>query len=81
MPAEKIVNAVSQESAVDKPLIIDLGKQRRKRIKRLRRGEGPLMERIDEAIEDLKAAGKIPANACPVIVIVKQKKRNRGWLL
>jgi hypothetical protein len=56
------------------PIVIDLGKKSRKRIKALRRGEGALLEEVIDAIEELKKAGTVSASAQPVIVIVRQKR-------
>jgi hypothetical protein len=63
------------------PIVLDLGKQRRKRVKQLRRGEGRLMDEINASIEELRTAGAIGADAQPVVVIVRQKPRGlRGGL-
>ncbi|MBI4861526.1 MAG: hypothetical protein HY815_14885 [Candidatus Riflebacteria bacterium] len=57
------------------PILIDLGKKRRRSIKRLRRGKGRLMENISETIEELRESGKIAADARPVIVLVRERRR------
>jgi len=57
------------------PVIIDLGKHRRKRFKGLRKGKGRLLEEVSGCLEELKAAGTISANAQPVIVVVREKRR------
>ena len=57
------------------PVVLDLGKQRRKRIKELRRGEGRLMDEINASIEELRTAGALGPNAQPVVVVVRQKRR------
>ena len=63
------------------PVVIDLGKQRRKRIKELRRGEGKLMDEINASIEELRTAGALGADVQPVVVVVRQKRRKmRGGL-
>lgn len=56
-------------------VMIDLGKQTRKKVKRLRRGEGPLLEEVINSIEGLRSEGKVSASAQPVIVIVERKQR------
>jgi hypothetical protein len=61
--------------------VLDLGKQRRKRIKELRRGEGKLMDEINASIEELRTAGALGADTQPVVVVVRQKRRKmRGGL-
>lgn len=67
----------AQEPAANTPVVIDLGKKSRKRVRALRRGEGPLLEEVGAAIEELKAAGTVSASAQPLIVVVRQKPRNK----
>lgn len=58
------------------PIIIDMGKKKRRQVRKLRKGrECSLMDRIKDAIEEGIAAKAIPANAQPVIVVVKEKKK------
>lgn len=63
--------------AMREPVIIDLGRHKRKRVRRLRRGRGRLMADVVDAVEDLREAGRIDADAQPVIAIVRQKRRRR----
>jgi len=62
------------------PVVLDLGKQRRKRVKQLRRGEGRLMEEVNASIEELRTAGAIAADAQPVVIIVREKRRKTRGL-
>jgi hypothetical protein len=57
------------------PVVLDLGKQRRKQIKQLRRGEGRLLDDINGAIEELRTVGTIGAVSQPVVIIVREKRR------
>jgi Family of unknown function (DUF6200) len=58
------------------PIIIDMGKKKRRQVRKLRKGkEGSLMDRVRDALEEAIAAKAIPANAQPVIVVVKEKKK------
>jgi hypothetical protein len=63
------------------PVIIDLGKQRRKRIKGLRKGKGRLLDEVNGCLDELKAAGTISSSAQPVIVVVRQKRRRLTSLI
>ena len=63
------------------PVIIDLGKQRRKRIKDLRRGTGRLADEINGCVEELKAAGTLASGAQTVVVVVREKRRRMSSLL
>jgi Family of unknown function (DUF6200) len=64
------------------PVIVDLGKHRRKAIKNLRQGQGKLMAEVSKCIQDLQAAGTVSSSAQPVVIIVREKRRKRAlWPL
>ena len=63
------------------PLIVDLGRKRRKLVKRLRRGEGKLLEDVMRCIQDLKDNGAITGAAQPVIVVVRERSKRSGSIL
>lgn len=77
MAAPKTAPAKEPESAPEgkDTVIVDLGKHRRKRIRRLRKGRGRLFDDVQDTIEDLKSDGSIDADAQTVVVIVRQKSR------
>ena len=54
-------------------VIVDMGKQDRKRIKRLRKGRGKLMGKIENIVSDLAEDEIVPEDAAVVVVIVKEK--------
>ena len=54
-------------------IIVDIGSKKKGQIKRLRKGEGELMDEVDQCIQELRASGKIDGAAQPVILIVKEK--------
>ena len=71
---------VAAEEGPREPVIIDLGRHKRKRVRRLRRGRGRLMGRVLDAVEDLGEDGAIDPNANTVIVIVRQKRtKGKNW--
>jgi len=57
------------------PIVLDLGKQRKKRVKELRRGEGRLMNEVNASIEELRTAGALAADVQAVVVVVREKRR------
>ena len=71
--AEPIRTTDTPERAA--PVVLDLGKQRRKQIKQLRRGEGRLLDDINGAIEELRTVGTLGASTQPVVIIVREKRR------
>ena len=63
------------------PIVVDIGKQRRKRVKQLRKGGGKLMDEVHAAIGELRRSGSISGSAQPVIVIVRERPRKmRGFM-
>ncbi len=58
-------------------VILDLGKQKRKKVKRMRKGRGGLMGEVQEAVDNLRANGAVDAAASPVIVIVREKAKKK----
>jgi len=74
-------SAHSQVASTPSPILLDLGKQRRKRIKQLRRGAGKLMDEINASISELQKAGTIGPTTQPVVVVVRQKRRRARGLL
>lgn len=70
------------------PIIIDLGKEKRKRIKDLKRGRGKLMAEVARVMSETQMSLGSEADGkefIPVVLIYKQKKRrkrgNRGLAL
>ncbi len=59
-------------------ILLDFGTKSKKKVKRLRKGRGPLMARLNESIEDFKRDETISPNSQVVVVIVKQRKKRRG---
>ena len=62
------------------PLIIDLGKASRKKVKKLKESKGPLIHEVEDAIgETLKRLGKEieGKRILRVVVIVEKKPRKR----
>lgn len=68
------------------PVILDLGKKRRKAIRRLKRGQGSLVEDVHAAVEQVRAGlgedGKTK-EILPVVLIYRRKvkRRRKGGLL
>jgi hypothetical protein len=62
------------------PLIVELGRRKGKQIRGLRKGEGPLMDELMSALDQLRADGRLAAGSTPVAVVVKQKSSCRSIL-
>jgi Family of unknown function (DUF6200) len=63
----------------DAPVIVDLGKQRKKLVKALRRGSGELMDEVQAAVGEIQRAGRISAQAQPVIVVVVERPSKKKF--
>lgn len=65
---------------VYQPIIIDLGKKRRKRIKQLKRGRGKLMNEVHYVIEEVQAdLGKEAEGKefIPIVMIYRRRRRRK----
>lgn len=62
----------------DNPLVVELGRKKPKQIKKLRKGEGPLMDDVLQLLDGLRSEGRLAAGATPVVMVVKQKRRRRS---
>jgi hypothetical protein len=58
---------------IEKLIVIDLGKHRKGRIKKLREGRGALMDEVKQTLDELRASGTIAGNVQPVVLVVKEK--------
>lgn len=61
------------------PVIIDIGKRKRSQVKKLRKGRGKLLDRVQDVLADMTTEGTITANQ-PVIVVVREKQKRGGGL-
>ncbi|HET6898973.1 MAG TPA: hypothetical protein VFK70_11515 [Vicinamibacteria bacterium] len=66
----------SSPAGPSSPVVADLGSRSRKAIKKLRKGEGPLLEDVEKLVAQLKADRAVAAGAQPVVVIVKERRRS-----
>lgn len=72
---ERTPSATAAASEMPAPIYIDLGRQRKKHIKRLRRGEGKLAVAVQETIAQLQAAGH---GTAPVVIICEVKPKENA---
>jgi hypothetical protein len=74
-PAKPATRATAPQGAIT---IVDLGRRSKKQIKRLRKGEGRLLDRVEQTVDQLKADNEIGASSEVVVVVVKQKDKRKG---
>ena len=53
-------------------VVVDLGKKKRKQVKKLRRGEGPLMDKVQEVVAALREDGT--SNPGDTVVVVVERR-------
>ena len=74
---------MQQPAEADRPIVIDLGKRKRKRIKQLKQGRGPLVADVDATMAELvrqmgaAAGGK---EFVPVVVVFERKPKKRATM-
>lgn len=72
--------AGADKSAISELCVVDLGEHSRRRIKKLRRGEGRLMDKVEDAILSLQEEGIIAGSAQTVVVVVREEPTLSGLL-
>lgn len=63
------------------PVILDLGKTKRKNIKQLRQGRGKLVGDVEDAMKEISASLGDQADGkqlVPVVLVYKKKAKKRG---
>jgi hypothetical protein len=67
---------------VSVPIVVDLGRKRRKRIRQLKQGRGPLLDEVRNVLDQVTAgmgAEAADKHFVPVVLIYgKKRKRGRG---
>jgi hypothetical protein len=58
--------------------VVDLGEHSRRRVRRLRRGEGRLMEKVEDAVASLQGNGVLSSSAQTVVIVVRQEPSLSG---
>ena len=76
--AETATKTAGTGAAARQPILIDLGKKKRKSVKKLRRGSGPLMRAVSDAISELQSSGSVDGAGQDVVVIIREKRKRRG---
>ena len=66
-------SAPADTSPISELCVVDLGEHSRRSVRRLRRGEGRLMDKVEDAIVSLKEEGIIGASAQTVVVVVREE--------
>ena len=54
-------------------IMLDIGKRSRKAIKRLRKGKGKLLQRVNNVVGQLRSSGELKEEAQIVLVVVRER--------
>lgn len=74
-PKAKTPAAASSEQN-DNLIVVNVGKKyKRKHIRRLRKGRGKIMDRVEELVAGLREEQALAPGAQPLIIVVRQKKK------
>lgn len=72
-PAEHVARSANG------PILVDLGKKSRKKVKKLRRdGEGALMDKVKTVLDELRANGTLKGEAQPVLIVVRERRKRKS---
>lgn len=65
---------------VSAPIILDMGKTKRRRVRQLKRGRGRLLDDVQDAVQQVSAEMGEQANGKQLVpvVLIYRKKRKRG---
>ncbi|MCW5735068.1 MAG: hypothetical protein KIS73_13125 [Enhydrobacter sp.] len=76
-PAETTVTAETRlekpADAISEMCVVDLGEHSKKSIKKLRHGEGRLMDKVEDAILSLREEGILGASSQAVVIVVREE--------
>jgi hypothetical protein len=75
---DRPVEQTEANTQVTQPIMVDMGKQRPKEIKRLKRGEGKLWDEVIDVVEEVSAQLGDEANGktiVPVILVYRKKEK------
>lgn len=72
----------SSEASYPTPVVVDLGAQKRKRIRQLKKGKGPLVEEVHAVVQEVLASlGEDGAvSGVPVVMLYRRKSKKRKGL-
>ena len=65
-------NAAAKESEQTPLFIVDLGEQSKKSLKKLKKGRGKLLTRIEDVLAQVAKDENVPKGATPVFLVKKE---------
>jgi hypothetical protein len=77
---EKTKEEKKPKSSKHDAVIVDLGRKSARNVRDLRKGHGPLMDDVENCLEELQESGALTATAQTVIVIVERRSPVSGMV-
>jgi len=62
-------------------IVVDLGSKSRRDVRDLRKGRGPLMDDVEDCLEELRESGDISESTQPVVIVVERRWSGRGGMV
>ena len=72
MATNSTADETSQDATDSNLVVLDIGKRDPKDIKKMCKGKGKLLRRVNEAVDQLREGGKIEPSAQVVLVVVRK---------
>lgn len=71
-----------EELEAGRPFVLHFGKTRKKHIKRLKKGQGRLMDEVKIAVESIRNQSTFDhtKELVPIVIIYRQKSKKKGWM-
>ena len=74
--ATDVINADTEQVSEAAPILIDLGRKSRKKVKLLRKGKGKLFDEVQGAVDELQEAGQVDSSAQVIFVVVEKEPKS-----
>jgi len=71
---------MAEPAEITQPIVVDLGKVKKKRIRQLKRGRGPLVLDVQDVVNEVSASlgDEVAGKQLVPVVVLYRKKRRRG---
>ena len=80
MTTDESATASDEGPVVTKPVVVDLGKAKRKQIKRLMAGEGPLLDNVMDCVGQIRESvgpGLEGKELVPIVFVYRRKRKRK----
>ena len=75
IPADDTNTESKKDKKRPSTIVVDMGKKKRKLIRRLRKGRGKLMRDVNDLVDEMRDSGQLADDVQPLVIVVRQKRR------